>query len=197
MYRLFRFLFLIIFKVLHRFEVRGAEHIPETGPAILVSNHVSNWDPMVLGCSAKRQVHFIAKESLFKTPVIGILMKAWGCLPVKRGRGDREAIAKSLEILANRMMLGVFIEGTRNKENPEQMKTPQSGAAMLALKSGAPVVPLVLLNTRKIGTGFAKVKVIIGAPLHFEFQPGLDKKELYHAVSNQMVAAIENLRQRA
>ena len=193
LYRLFRFLFLIIIKTFNRFQVIGKENIPLSGPVILVSNHISNWDPMVFGNSIKRQVHFIAKEELFKIPLIKHLMVAWGTIPVKRGRGDRETITKSLEILQQGKIIGVFIEGTRNKTNPDQIK-PQPGAAMLAIKSGAAVIPLYLHNTNKIGRTFQKVRVFIGPPLKFQAEPGLDKKELYDKIGKQITAAILDLR---
>ena len=194
LYRIFRFLFLMFFKIFNRFQVVGQENIPSEGQVILASNHVSNWDPMVLGCSSNRQVHFIAKESLFKAPLLGLFIKAWGALPVKRGRGDREAISKSLETLKKDLVLGIFIEGTRNKTNPARMKEPQSGAAMLALKSGAPVVPMLLTNTHKIFS-LKKVKVFVGPPLNFENNPEIDKKELSTQISQQIVTAIENMRE--
>lgn len=193
LYRIFRFIFLIYLKIFNRFQVVGQENIPMEGPVILVSNHVSNWDPLVLGSASTRQVHFLAKESLFKAPVIGWLMKAWGVLPLKRGRGDREAIVKSLEILSNNLILGIFIEGTRNKIHPEKMKEPQPGAAMMTLKSGAPVVPMLLINTHQIFS-LKKVVARIGPSLHFENNPEIDKKELYTKISGQIVNAIERMR---
>ena len=175
-------------------EVKGHENIPASGPVIVVSNHISNWDPMVVGSSIKRQVNFIAKEELFKIPVVGWLLKAWGVTPVKRGRGDREAISKSLKFLRDQRVIGIFIEGTRNKQDPNRMQKPQPGAAMLALKSGATVIPVVVVNTRKIFRSFTKVKVRIGKPLYFTEQPEVDKKELYIQVSKQIAEAIEQLR---
>jgi 1-acyl-sn-glycerol-3-phosphate acyltransferase len=193
LYSIFRFIFLCIFKLFNRMEVRGAENLPETGPVVLVSNHISNWDPMVVGSSVHRKVHFIAKEELFKAPLIGLLIKAWGAMPVKRGRGDREAISKSLEVLREQKVLGIFIEGTRNKTNPDRMQKPQPGAAMLAIKSGAPVVPMVVKNTRFVFR-FAKIKVAIGEPIFFTDDARQERKELYHYVSQRIVTEIEKLR---
>lgn len=193
LYKIFKMFFIILFKILNRYQVIGGDNIPKDGPVILVSNHVSNWDPLVIGCASSRQVHFLAKESLFKAPIVGLFIKAWGALPLKRGRGDREAISKSLEIIENNRVLGIFIEGTRNKKNPEKMKEPQSGAAMLALKTGAPIVPILLINSHKIFV-LKKVKVFIGHPLHFNNNPDIDRKELYAKVSREIVAAIESMR---
>lgn len=193
LYWIFRNLFLYFFKIVNRIEVHGSENVPAAGPVILASNHISNWDPMVVGSSVRRKVNFIAKEELFKIPLIGLLLKAWGAMPVKRGRGDREAISKSLEILRSDQVLGIFIEGRRNKSNPEQMGKPQPGAAMLAVKTGAPVVPMLVKNTRRIPC-FAKVRVFIGKPLAFNDGPERDRKEAYQDISQKIVAAIEAMR---
>jgi 1-acyl-sn-glycerol-3-phosphate acyltransferase len=195
LYWIFRFLFIIFFKVTGRFQVIGHENIPKEGPVILASNHVSNFDPLVLGCAVKRKVHFIAKEELFKIPVVGYLMTAWGAIRVKRGgRGDREAISRSLEILKAKLVFGIFIEGFRNKANPDQMAKPQSGAAMLAVNSGAPVIPVALVNTDKL---FEKMQVIIGPPISFApADESIPKKDLYLQISQTITAAIINLKSR-
>ncbi len=193
LYKIFRFLFYCILKIVSRLTIYGVENIPSSGPVILVSNHISNWDPMIVGISANRQVHFIAKEELFKFPPLRYLMLAWGALPVKRGRGDREVISKSLEVLKDQKILGIFIEGTRNKVDPNRMQKPQPGAAMLTLKSGAVVVPMLVTNSNRISR-LSKVEVFIGKPITFTTDPGQDKKELYSEISQTIVNAIESLR---
>lgn len=193
LYFIFKTFFLICFKLFHRFQIIGAENIPLSGPVILVSNHISNWDPFVLGSVSKRQVHFLAKEELFKIPFINLLLKAWGAVPLRRGRSDRDAINKAMALLSAEKIIGIFIEGTRNKANPKKMGKPQPGAAMLALKSHAPVVPVLLLNTRSIGKSFRQVKAIVGPPLTLTLDPNLDKKDAYLDLSKKIVAAIEEL----
>jgi 1-acyl-sn-glycerol-3-phosphate acyltransferase len=190
-YRIFKNMFRLFFILFGRMKVTGAAHIPETGPVIVAANHVSNWDPLLLGSALQRQVHFIAKESLFKAPLIGSLMRAWGMIRVKRGRGDREAIAKSLEILERQEVLGIFIEGSRNRENTEKMQAPQSGTAMLAIRSGAPVVPVALINTQRL---FQKMKVIVGPPMNFTVLPENSKRELYQQIGVRIVSAIMDLK---
>ena len=190
LYAIFKMLFKVFLTITSRFQVSGHENIPTSGPVILTANHVSNWDPILLGCAVKRQVHFIAKEELFRIPIVGPLLRAWGAFPVRRGRGDREAIAKSLEVLKMDKVLGIFIEGGRNKGNPDQMR-PQSGTAMLATHSGAPVVPVALINTDRL---FKKMRVVIGKPLTFTDSEEIPKKELYQQISQELVAEITRLK---
>jgi 1-acyl-sn-glycerol-3-phosphate acyltransferase len=192
-YRFAKVFFSILFKITNRFRISGAEELPPAGPLIVAANHISNWDPLVLGSACPRQIRFVAKIELFKIPLVGPLIKAWGAFPVHRGRSDREAIARSLELLAQGEVLGIFIEGRRNQGNPRQMQAPQAGAAMLALKSGAPVVPALILNSRRIPWFWNRLEVRFGRPLQFTAQPGLEKKELYQQISQKIVTTIKEL----
>lgn len=194
LYRIFRTIFLVFFKITNRFRSIGAENLPLTGPVVLASNHISDIDPLVLGSAVKRQVCYIAKDSLFRIPVIGQLIKAWGAFPVRRGKSDREAITRALEVLNKGKVFGIFIEGKRNKGNPNELLKPQPGAAMLAVKSGAQVVPAVIINSNLFLKSFKRITVVIGKPIELEIDPELDKKELYNEISTQIAAEINNLR---
>ncbi len=197
LYKIFRLLFAIVIKIFGRYQVIGRQNLPGSGPVIVVSNHISNWDPPMVGVAMRRKVSFIAKEELFKIPLIGFLMKAWGIIPIKRGRADREGLAKPLGLLKDGQIVGIFIEGTRNLKDPKTMLKPQPGAAMLALRSEAPVVPVAVINTNRILRSLKKVKVIIGKPMLFNSQgelDGLNKKEQYSQISNQIILAIQELK---
>ncbi len=194
-YRFFRRFFIIFLTIFHRFQVVGAENVPASGPVILVSNHVSYWDPFVMGAASPRIITYLAKEVLFKIPIVGFFIKGWGAVPVKRGRTDRESFTRYLELLKQGHALGIYIEGTRNRKNPDKMLPPKSGPAMLTLRSNAPVVPLVLINSNKILRSFRRVKVIIGQPIQLEYDANLDKKEIYQQIGNQIITEIMKLKQ--
>jgi len=161
---LFRFLFTCFF----RWEVIGLENFPREGPVIVVANHVSYWDPVVVGSALPRQVYFMAKKELFSYPVLGFLIKGLGAFPVDRKRPDRAAIKKGLEILKSGSVLGIFPEGTRSKTG--ELLAPYAGAAYFAVKTGAPVCPVALEGTQKIlGLRFwGKIRVKIGPVFRFE-----------------------------
>ena len=109
MYRFAKTFFKLLFTITNRFRITGSAALPVSGPLIVAANHISNWDPLVLGGACPRQIRFVAKMELFKIPLVGPLIKAWGAFPVHRGRSDREAISRSLELLAQGEVLGIFI----------------------------------------------------------------------------------------
>lgn len=196
LYKVFRIFFAIILKLISRYKVIGLNNLPSSGPALVVSNHISNWDPLMLGVAMPRQINFIAKSELSRIPLVGSLIKAWGAVPIKRGHSDREALSKSIELLKDGRVIGIFIEGRRNLGNPEKMIKPQPGAAMLALKSEVPVIPMAIINTNRILRSLKRVKVIIGKPIDFSSKPelkSLEKKEQYSRVSMEITTTIEEL----
>ncbi|OAT86413.1 lysophospholipid acyltransferase family protein [Desulfotomaculum copahuensis] len=188
-YRLARVLCRLILLVLRRWTVCGAENLPRTGGVLVISNHQSYWDPVVVGCALDRQVHFMAKGQLFRIPVLGPVIRALGAFPVERGGGDRPAVRTSLQILARGLVLGIFPEGTRSRSGG--LIEPHLGAAMLALRAKVPVLPVAVINTRGI---WGKVTVHIGKPLEFPaFYGRRHTREDYRTVSRMLMGEIASL----
>ncbi|AMA74741.1 lysophospholipid acyltransferase family protein [Aneurinibacillus thermoaerophilus] len=162
LYPFFRSLFRGIFASVYRWRVIGRENIPDGEGIVLCANHISNWDPVLLGCGIERQVHFMAKQELFKVPVLSWLIRNFGAFPVKRGAGDRQAIRKSLEVVNQGKVLGIFPEGRRNRAGAGDVGKVLPGAAMIALKAGVRVVPVAIIGPYRL---FRPITIIYGKPI--------------------------------
>lgn len=145
---------------LYRFEVIGLEKFPKEGGVLLCSNHIHALDPPVVGMTAPRTVHFMAKEELFKVPILGPLLPKVHAFPVKRGMSDREALRSALKVLKSGEVMGLFPEGTRSTDGI--LKKGLSGAGFFALRGDADVVPCAIIGPYKT---FRKVKVVYGEPI--------------------------------
>lgn len=129
-----------IFSIYCRIETRGFENLPLKGPLMLVLNHKSFADPPMAAVLLRRRVFFMAKIELFRFRPFGWLIASVGAFPVTRGRPDRKAIRRSLEILNNGLALMIFPEGHRSDSG--DLQQARSGAVFLAQKTGCQVVPI-------------------------------------------------------
>lgn len=176
-------------KIFYRFRVEGLENFPQDGPVLVASNHRSNIDPVAIGCALKREIHFMAKEELFKIPFLRFIIIQWKAFPVKRGVADRQAIKTALDIMKSGKVLGLFPEGTRSKNG--ELGPAQPGIGLLAVKGDCLVVPIALLGTHKLS---GPITVRIGKPLSLSKQgeERLDKAKA-EKVSEKIMEEIDNL----
>lgn len=177
----------IVFTVLYRVEVIGKENIPDSGPLILCANHNGELDMFFIGYKIKRLVRYMAKEELFRNPLLGRIIRWLGAFPVKRGKADVEAIKTSLRLLENNEVLGIFPEGTRMKKKDAKTVRIKPGVALIAQKSGAPIIPVAVSGQYK---PFSKIKVVFGKP----FSIDLDKDKKY--TNNELVEISEGIMKR-
>ena len=121
--------------------VTGREHVPRSGGCVVASNHMSAWDPPVVGCTTPREIHFMAKKELFDSGSAAAVNRGLRAFPVDRSRNDVGAIKEALRRLQRGYAIGVFFEGTRNVTGDARA---QEGAAFLAQRAGVPLVPAAI-----------------------------------------------------
>jgi len=180
--------FLIIFKLFFRLKVTGQQNIPQDGPFIIVANHSSLLDPIILGVSIKPKIIFVAAAYLFKIGWLGYLLRKANSIPVQR-ENDIKAIKQSLKILQQGGVLGIFPEGgiDRQKNN----LPVRAGAAYLATKVGVPIVPIKIKGADKVlprGAKFIrslnKIEVEIKKPIFCLRHTNKDKEIIKRVVES-------------
>ena len=171
-----------IFKIFYRLKIVGKENLLHKDPVILAANHMSYLDPIVLGLAYRRKIFFMSKEELFKIPLFRSLMRAFSAFPVKRGKTDRQALRTALELLSQSKVVGVFPEGTRHRDG--EVGAVRRGVALLAYKSGAPIIPLGIVGTDKVLPSgkifprFHAIKAVIGKPIYVSTEEKSSKEKI-------------------
>lgn len=156
-------------RIFFPYEVKGLENLKGLcGGYIICSNHLSNLDPILLAIVHPKPINFMAKEELFKYKLIGKFLKMVGVFPVKRGKGDINAINYALEIPKSGGVLGIFLEGTRSKTG--EFLRPRSGAALIAGKTNSKVLPVCITGSSKDHKIhiFKKTLISYGEPINQE-----------------------------
>ncbi|WP_082906213.1 lysophospholipid acyltransferase family protein [Phormidesmis priestleyi] len=149
LYRLFKWS--IVSPVLHTYfrgRIYGAENVPQKGRLLVVSNHASDFDPLLLSCCVGRPVAYMAKEELFQVPVLRQAIQAYGAYPVKRGSADRSAMKAAIASIQSGWATGIFLDGTRTPDG--RIADPKVGAAWIAAKTQSPLLPVSLWGTHAI-----------------------------------------------
>lgn len=187
----------VVSPVLHgylRGRIYGAENVPKQGPLVVASNHASDFDPPIVSCSLRRPVAFMAKEELFKIPLLKQGIELYGAYPVKRGAADRSAIRSAINCLSEGWAVGLFLQGTRTTD--ARIPEPKLGAALIAAKAKVPILPVSLWGTEAIfvkGSPVPRsvpVTVRIGEVID---APTSTKREELEAVTQRCAAAIHAL----
>jgi 1-acyl-sn-glycerol-3-phosphate acyltransferase len=155
---LFRKLFVAFlrqfFRLFMKIDVQGLEHLPPDGPVVIACNHVTNFDVFPMQLSLPRPIFFMAKAELFKFPLMDVALRNLGAFPVYRGEKDAWAMRHAREVLQQGQTLGMFPEGTRNKSLG--LGVAKTGTARMAIETGSPIVPMVLIGTDGFFKGFPR-----------------------------------------
>lgn len=187
LYPLGKFLISTVCYPLYRIKVIGKENFPKEGGVLLCTNHIDNLDPPVVGITCPRTVHFMAKEELFDKPVLKTLLPQVQAYPVKRGMSDREAFRKTIKLLRDNKVVGLFPEGTRSKTG--EIGKGLAGAGFFALKGGdAKVVPCAIIGPYK---AFSQLKVVYGEAM--DMTPYRERKASAEEVTDAIMAEIAKL----
>ena len=167
-----RSLFRLMYATYFRWRVYNPERVPPTGPLILASNHASFIDPPLVGCPLKRDINFLARESLFHFPGVGALLRSWNAVPVDREGGGARGLKAILDRLNEGGAIILFPEGTRTRDG--NLQPARSGIGLTVIKSNAPVVPVRVFGTFEAFGRHIKfprpksVAVKYGTPMRFE-----------------------------
>jgi 1-acyl-sn-glycerol-3-phosphate acyltransferase len=196
--------FRTVYATYFRWHVYGAENVPATGGVILAANHASFLDPPLVGSGLKRDINYLARESLFRFPLVGAVLRSWNSVPVDRDGGG----AKGLKIILGRLLDGagiiLFPEGTRTLDG--KLQPVRAGIGLVVAKSEAPVVPVRVFGTFEAfgrNVKFPRPKRIgvkYGTPMRFEKLRAEAKdcskerlKQIYQEIADEIMAAIAAL----
>lgn len=179
-------------RVLFDVKVSGEQNVPADGPLVVACNHRSYIDPPMLGTWFPRPIHFMAKQELFKIPILGSLITAVDAFPVNRDASDIGSMRRALRILKEGGVLGIFPEGTRNVSGEAPYK---GGAVLLASTARCPIIPVAMLHTELAVRRLrgAHVEVRIGEAITVQGSSRKASKAEIEQWTGQMEAAIERL----
>jgi 1-acyl-sn-glycerol-3-phosphate acyltransferase len=171
-------------RVVWRARVFGADNVPVHGPLIVACNHVSYLDPPLMGCLCPRRISYMAKKELFEVPLLGTVISALGAYAVDRRGSATSAIRRSLRVLESGGAVGIFPEGTRNRNGEVR---PQTGVALLASLAKAPVVPACIRGSDR-ALRLNRIDVAFGPPLALQAGRKATREDLAKFTSEVMNA---------
>ncbi|HET6383812.1 MAG TPA: lysophospholipid acyltransferase family protein [Armatimonadota bacterium] len=181
-------------------QVKGARNVPRAGGVIIAPNHTSDCDVTALYVALPRWAWFVAKEELFKIPILGKMMAYYHAFPIRRsGPADRSAMKQILDLVGSGEAVVIFPEGKLTEDG--YLQEFQQGTAMLALKAGVPVIPAAMNGTRNVVPygrlypipSFRRVKVRFGPPVDFSGLPEVDRHERLRIATERIRQGVVDL----
>ncbi len=203
-YFLGRTFFRLLYGAYFRWRIHNPENVPLRGPAILASNHASFIDPPLIGSPLPREINYLARESLFRFPVIGSIFRSWNAVPVDRDGGG----AAGLRVIMDRLQAGgailLFPEGTRSADG--SIQRAHSGVGLIVIKSAAPVIPVRVFGTfeaynkkmliprpRRISVKYGRALDLSTLRAEAKSCSKARLREIYHEATERIMAAISQL----
>ncbi len=195
LYAILKPVFWLVTHILCRYRVSGRENIPRNGPILLVANHLIWYDPLLIGVIFPRRLWFMAKIEIFRLPFVGLGCRLTGQIPVHRGESDRAALEQALTYLRQGRAVTIFPEGAVAQH--ERLLAAHTGVAMLALRSGVPILPIAHRGTRRIFIGrrawLPRVDVWIGKPYVPRVPEGVSRKAALRMVMEDLMLRIAQM----
>jgi 1-acyl-sn-glycerol-3-phosphate acyltransferase len=176
-------------------KVYGAYHVPKTGGALVISNHQSYLDPVILALGLDRTLNYMAKSQLFKNPVFAWLIRSLNAFPVEQGAGDIGAVKESIARLQGGFLLNVFPEGSRTEDG--EILPMEKGVALLIRRAKVPVVPAVITGSFEAWPKSRKrprsypIRVVYGPPLNLT---NMDRDEILATIDKTLRKMYDDLR---
>lgn len=189
-YRVARGIILLLLRILSRLEIEGLEHVPDKGPCLLVANHLHWLDPPLLACAFPHRAVLFAAEKWENHWILGPFLRSLGAIFVNRGEVDRKALRQALAHLEGGGILGLAPEGTRSKTGA--MQRGRSGAAYMAFRTGASLVPVVAWGQEELFPSLwrlrrATVHVVFGPPFEPPRVEGKASAAQVHAFAEEIM----------
>ena len=183
------------YRVFYKVKIIGLDNIPQTGAVVLACNHVSNFDPPLVGgfVGLRRNPIYIMKKEILNVPILGAMLKSFGFIAIDRQRkgGDMHSLKQALKVIKEGKALFIFPEGTRSKTG-KPIK-PKAGIGFLLWHCQAPVIPIKVFNTEKMPFT-RELKVVIGKPFMLEKQEGKQTKEQFQDFADKVMQEIIKLK---
>jgi len=196
--------FRALYRFYFRWQVFNAERVPKTGPVILASNHASFLDPPLVGSGIKRDINYLARDTLFRFPVVGWVLRQWNSVPVDREGGGAAGLRAILDRLLNGNAIILFPEGTRTRDG--KLQPARSGIGLTVIKSTAPVVPCRVFGTyeaygrhlrfprpRPVAVKYGRLMDFADLRAEAKTCSKARLKEIYQQVADEIMAAIAKL----
>ena len=188
------------FGLIAGWEVNGRERVPREGGLIIASNHISFWDPPMVGAALPRECFFMAKEELFSTPVLGRFIRSVNSIPIRRGMADLSGLSRATEVLRNGKALLMFPEGSRMRDG--ELHPARPGVGMMAVTAGVPILPGFISGSNRPGKWWyrgVRVRLTFGTPKPWKELAGADTdltpgRALYQRIGDAVMREIAELR---